>query len=1133
MRPACAGLLKIIKYTRWPAFAWVVLLSVVLSASVRVVEGTGPLSPRERDWLAAHPDITIAPDPDFPPIEFFDEDGAYKGIAADYIALVEKKLGIHFKIVHLHGWGEILEKARRGQVDMFGAATETPQRSEYMRFTSPFVEFPSVIIVRNTVKESLPMKDLSGLKVAIVSGYADHEYVRNHYPQLDLDAVPTVEAGIKKVSFGMVDAFITNLASATYYIEKQGITNLRVAGDTGYVFRLAFAVRRDWPELEAILQKGLDGLSSSERGAVLKKWVHLERQGLLGRKEFWLSVLIGILAACLVMAALVAWNRSLKSVVRQRTEELSNELTERRRAEEALQKAHDELERRVGERTVELTSANDALLAEVTQRKLAEEALQESERRYREVFEHSSDAMFLVDVTPDGCFRFLSYNPAAERVVGISTADAAGKCAEEILPEKVAEAVEANYRECADAGAPISYEETLDFPAGRIDCHVTLIPLKDAAGRVNRIIGIARNITGRKRAEEALKQSEERYRSLFRNNHAPMLLIDPETGAIVDANPAACAYYGYRSEDLLALNIAQINTLTAEEIAVEMRAAQAELRNQFHFRHRLATGQVRYVEVFSGPIRIAGKQLLYSIIHDTTARKLAEEALRDSQQMLQSILDTIPVRVYWKDPDSNFLGCNRSFAADAGLDAPDKILGKSDFDMPWADQAEQLRSDDRQVMGGGRARVCCEEPRTALNGGLIWVRSSKIPLLDGEGRVKGVLGTYEDITEHKRTGEELLRVQKLESIGILAGGIAHDFNNLLGIILGNISVAQMNLNSPGNAAKPLKEAEKAVQRSRELTRQLIIFAKGGPPARRPESITRILEDAVNLGLAGSNVECRFLAARDLRPVNCDSGQIHQALMNLVINAKEAMPEGGILEIQALNVRLTEGEIPLLREDDYIEITVRDHGTGISRENLSKVFDPYFSTKERGAQKGMGLGLTIVYSVILKHGGNITVETEAGAGTTFHLYLPAAGDEMAEAAGHGGTPVADKGRMLFMDDEKMFCAMATQMLTRMGYSVEVARDGAEAIQLFRTAKEHGSGFDVVILDLTVRAGIGGREAIRELLKIDPSIKAVASTGYSEDPVVSRFREYGFSGVLLKPYGVHELRRVLRGLLGEGN
>jgi two-component system, cell cycle sensor histidine kinase and response regulator CckA len=382
-------------------------------------------------------------------------------------------------------------------------------------------------------------------------------------------------------------------------------------------------------------------------------------------------------------------------------------------------------------------------------------------------------------------------------------------------------------------------------------------------------------------------------------------------------------------------------------------------------------------------------------------RRRAEHALRESQQMLQTVLNTIPVRVFWKDLDSTYLGCNRPLALDAGLHSPEEIIGKNDFEMVWATQAERFRSDDRLVMATGKSKIGYEQPQATPEGDSIWVRTSKVPLLDGEGRIKGILGTYEDITERKKTEEELSKIQRLESLAVLAGGIAHDFNNLLGIILGNISIAKLDLDPHGEPFNLLKEAERACLHSRNLTQKLIAFSEGGAPVRQPESIPEILTALGSLALAGSNVSCQLLAHGDVWPVNCDSAQIHQALMSVMTNAKEATQAGGVIEVLVKNEELAEGEVPPLKQGKYVKITIKDCGLGIPREHLSRIFDPYFSTQDRLTEKGMGLGLTIGYSIIRQHNGYISIDSKAGAGTTVHIYLPAFEANIAETAQHEG------------------------------------------------------------------------------------------------------------------------------------
>jgi PAS domain S-box-containing protein len=433
----------------------------------------GPLLTEvEKDWLTAHPEITIAPDPDYPPIEYFDENGHYQGIAADYVHLVEERLHIHFNIARLQDWDEAIEKAKKREIDMFGAAAETPQRLEYMLFTRPFVEFPSVIIVRKSVTEPLTLEKLAGMRIAIVSGYADHDYVVNNYRHLNLDVVPTVETGLRKVSFGIDDALVANLGATTYFIEKQGITNLRLAGNTGYIYRLAFGCRKDWPELAEILDKALGAVTPEERDAIFKKWVNLERESLLTKGEFWVGLLLVLGVASLALVGLLLWNRSLRTLVTRRTDELFQELAERTRAEEALRSAYT---------------------------------------YNRSLIEANLDP--LVTINAEG--QISDVNAAAEKVTGYSKQQLIGTdfCEYFTDPEKAKE----GYLKAFKEGSVHDYELQISHREGRVTSVLYNASLyKDESGKVLGIFAAARDITERKLVDEELRKYREHLEELVR-----------------------------------------------------------------------------------------------------------------------------------------------------------------------------------------------------------------------------------------------------------------------------------------------------------------------------------------------------------------------------------------------------------------------------------------------------------------------------------------------------------------------------------------------------------------------------------------------------------------------------------------
>jgi PAS domain S-box-containing protein len=407
------------------------------------------------------------------------------------------------------------------------------------------------------------------------------------------------------------------------------------------------------------------------------------------------------------------------------------------------------------------------------------------------------------------------------------------------------------------------------------------------------------------------------------------------------------------------------------------------------------------------------------------------------------------------------------------------------------------------------------------------VAVSGTPLFDPTNKIIGVVMVFRDITDSKRMEEELVKAQKLESLGVLAGGIAHDFNNLLTAILGNISLAKAQSQGQDNILRRLGEAEKASLRAKDLTHQLLTFSKGGAPVKKTSSIPDLFKDSVWFALSGSNVRCDLSIPGDLWPVEVDEGQISQVVQNLIINADQAMPQGGIIKVYAQNISVgPEHKLgPSLIGKRYVRLSVEDQGVGIPEENIAKVFDPYFTTK----QKGSGLGLASSYSILKNHGGFVTVDSELGSGSVFHVYLPAASVTTPVQKPSPNGPIKGKGLVLVMDDEEILRNFVAELLKYLGYEVRLASDGLETIELYGQAIEAGRPFDCVLMDLTIPGAMGGKEAIQRLLEIDPNVTAIVSSGYSDDPVMANYQHHGFRGVVAKPYDAVQLSEVLQKVL----
>jgi CheY-like chemotaxis protein len=341
--------------------------------------------------------------------------------------------------------------------------------------------------------------------------------------------------------------------------------------------------------------------------------------------------------------------------------------------------------------------------------------------------------------------------------------------------------------------------------------------------------------------------------------------------------------------------------------------------------------------------------------------------------------------------------------------------------------------------------------------------------------------------------------------------------------MGNISLARTYLKPKEKPFALLEHALAASKTAKNLTHRLISFSKGGVPQKTRAPVAKLVQSATEFTLSGSNVKS---LPDDLWPVEVDKIQIGQAIYNVVMNAREAMPRGGILEVCAENVKHQ-------KNGNYVRISFCDHGHGIPADDLPKIFDPYFSTKNMDAQKSTGLGLSVCHSIVIQHGGDIMVDSKPDWGTTIHLYLPAVTvnlqEDNLESPQEEEIPLFGEGRILVMDDEEIIRELAEKILTHLGYDFEFAANGSEAVELYRNALEAEIPFDAVVLDLTVRGGMGGKEAIQEILQFDSHVKGIVSSGYSADPGITDFRKYGFKGVVTKPYTLEELNQELTRVL----
>jgi two-component system cell cycle sensor histidine kinase/response regulator CckA len=527
------------------------------------------------------------------------------------------------------------------------------------------------------------------------------------------------------------------------------------------------------------------------------------------------------------------------------------------------------------------------------------------------------------------------------------------------------------------------------------------------------------------------------------------------------------------------------------------------------------------------------QQDLSSTIEIALHKHKAEEALRSSREWLAVTLRSIGEGVIVTDRDGRIQFMNPIAETLTGCSLQEGIgrpvqsvfrLVEEDTERPVEDPVTRV------IREGGVSRLVDRTLLAAKDGARRPIMESGAPIRDREGDLIGVVLVIHDVAEKKKMAEEQIRAQRLESLGTLAGGIAHDFNNLLTGVLGNIALAKIKTQCGDERFQILDDAEQAAVRARDLTCQLLTFARGGAPVKKTTSIADVIQSACEFVRERSGVTFEYCPPPDLPAAEVDAGQFDQVIRNLLVNAAEAMPAGGTVRIGCEEVTIgVEAAVSVLKAGRFLKITIRDEGVGIPGKNLPRIFDPYFTTKE----KGTGLGLTAAYSIVRRHDGLITAESGPGGGAAFHIYLPVSSEGPPSQTERHAEIVPGRGKILVMDDEELVRNAMGGMIRHLGYEVHFANDGADAVRRYREARESGSPFDLVIMDLMVPGGMGGREALRKVLEIDPRAKAVAASGYSGDSAMAEWEKHGFCGVVVKPPDINELSVLLSAIVNKAS
>jgi len=766
---------------------------------------------------------------------------------------------------------------------------------------------------------------------------------------------------------------------------------------------------------------------------------------------------------------------------------------------------------------------------DISERKAAEASVKEAAGNYQTIFNAVNDAIIMHDAASG---EILDANKKALEMYRCSLDDLKtylpkGRFAAE--PSEDANSLAMELIGKAAAGETQILEwQAKDNEGNEFWVEVNLRSATIAGRPV--VLAVVRDIDDRKQEEEKLRRSELSFRTIFHSSRDAIFIHEPVSGVVLEVNDIALSMFKTTTSSLYGVTIDAFSKTdegyTLEKATELIHRAAAGEHVLAEWRSVAADGTPFWIDVRLHKIVIDGEVRVQATVRDIDARKKAEEELRRSEEQYRQLVETSPDAIVIVGHEVTLEMVNRQAALMHGFDSPGDMMEYPGDTIDFI--APQSRDMARELLRSTEPRTApIDQPlMLARKDGSTFPADIRVTPLPAR---KATLFIARDISEKLKLEEELLQAQKLESIGILAGGIAHDFNNILTAIWGNISLAKLPLHEDDDAHHRLSEAEKALTRARDLTTQLLTFSRGGSPVKKTASVAELVKESTEFALRGSNISCDFDLQSPLWPAQIDEGQISQVVNNLVINAKQAMPSGGSLHVSMRNATIHGEQHSRLNKGNYVRVAIRDTGVGIPEDILPKVFDPYFTTKPMGS----GLGLATTYSIIDKHDGHIEVETKSGNGSTFTFYLPAETSRTQDKKRKQGSLWYGEGRILLMDDEADIRDVTTAQLELLGYQVDVTGDGAQAVEMYCLSLEQNQAYDVVIMDLTIPGGMGGKEAIAAIRKHNPDVKAIVFSGYFNDPVMSHYAEYGFSGVISKPYQLEELSRLIHNLTTTGN
>ncbi|MEC9492793.1 PAS domain S-box protein [Flexistipes sp.] len=1067
-----------------------VLLAVFLFISGCFHENK--LTPEERAYLEKKETITFVSQNRYPPFEYVNNYGQITGMSIELARWMGIEYNFQPRFLHTT-FANAKEMVLSGEADVITTFFYSRKRDKKYEFTDMIFRVPASIFVKDNNTTIQGSEDLNGATLAIQRGDYALDFLASKNINYNILYTDNFEEAANKVLTGKADATVADEQIVIHYLKDNNLLNeIKIVGDPLYVGKDCMAVAEGNDILVSVLSKAVRRAKDT---GVLKKIEHKW----MGTKltPAYVKYIPYLILFLLILVGLVItvwyWNISLKKQVYLKTMDL-----------------------------------------------------RKREKNLLDILRAARDVAIIKAELVNDLWKIVIFNKGASRLFEYESSEIVGKSILKLFPEAEKESIQDLINQIISGNSEIKHDGIkgeMDFRkkgGQNFPALFTINPVYDNKGVVNSIILVATDITKRKKAEKAIAESAERMNALI-NASPDFICFKDEKGRWLIANEAALELFSLKNVDYYKKTDAELAELVGDcykEAFINCLKTDEEAwksGNVYRSEERIVSpdGTENVFDMFKVPIfnENGERKNLVILGRDITELKRYEKEILEEREYLSVTLRSIGDAVISTDVNGKIVvinrvaeeltGYSRNEAADRDIDSVFNIVDRK--------TGRRLESPYQRVLQSGK-NITLENDILLIskNGDQYIISDSGAPIFDNEKNIIGVVIVFRDITENEMMQQELLKMEKLKSVGVLAGGIAHDFNNILTAISSNISLVRI-INDEKKAEKIYEKVDNSIERAKKLTNQLLTFSKGGSPVKKITQIKDIIKDTVDFTLAGSNVKVVYQFEPDTPPLYVDSNQVSQVFQNLAVNARDAMENGGKLMIQVEKADITDDK--KLNPGEYLRIKFIDEGKGISPETQQKIFDPFFTTKTGGS----GLGLATSYSIITKHGGTIELDSKEGLGATFTVDLPVNRDIGDMTDIYDDTIVRDKyeikerdvfknKRIFMLDDEAPILESSRIYLEMIGFEVTTAASEDEVYEKFQK-----NIFDIAILDLTIPGSRSGEQILQDIKEIDEKVKTVVTSGYSENDVMKNYKDYGFDECILKPFDFSKLENILQSLL----